>query len=153
MLYGIILCISLTIISNYYKKDDISFFIIFIVVSSLIAFICTYIISLIFLKLKRHSQFEAWFEWIHFTIIYASGLISLLIVLQPELLKFNIIKSPINTNETYLSVSLIFFIAISNYNFYKNISSKQGSKVVDFIKTIWHYLRYYSKEYIKKLSN
>lgn len=68
-------------------------------------------------------------------LIYISGLLSLLYALEPTLLKENVIQYHLG-NEWYFGWAMVFFIAVSNYYFYKAFVTSEDIKLLPYIKEI-----------------
>lgn len=102
--------------------DSLFHFILSIVLTSIIVFIGTLIIHFIFQKVPflNESKFHAYFSGVHLIFIYISGLIAVLSILKPVLLEYSFVDKGIDSNVVGIFV-MIFFIIITNYNFYTEI--------------------------------
>lgn len=119
MLYLLALYYGMNIIDYFEVKNNIlENFAIGIFIASVIVFAITFLIYIITKKIWNTSVFKKWFHFTHVTYGYISGLISVIVSIEPVLIKNQIITMPINDN--YKIMALLFFIIISNYTFFNS---------------------------------
>lgn len=108
---------------NINPDSSIQLFIGQIVIASVICFIITYVLYLIYKSiLKKERKFKQYFEGSYLLIVYISGLVSLLNALKPQLIESNLFKLTVFFSpDIGAGFALIFFISLSNYVIFKDL--------------------------------
>ena len=138
---------------NYigYSTNNLYGFIACIVLSSVVAFVVTFIIHTISAIIWSGSVFIKWFKFTNIIYLYLSGIASAIDVMQPLLIKEGILTREYNV--TYKMAFLMFFIALFNYTFYESIIISKNINFDEFrlvkgikripsnVRNIWKYKR------------
>lgn len=120
VMYFVAFQISNSLFCYFSNTNDLYSLISIIILTSLISFIITGIINMVISKIWTNKKFNNWFEWSHLVLIYISGMVTLIYTLQPLLIEEGLIQKKFD-DLGYMGAVLGFFIAISNYYFYKSI--------------------------------
>lgn len=93
-----------------------------IIFSTGIMFLVTLQIHYVFQKVPflNEDNLIRYYFGVHLALIYLSGLMATISVLEPLLIKEGLIKEQLNS-EMFVGATFIFFILISNYNIYNTI--------------------------------
>lgn len=134
--------IGVIIASEFFAENNIKFVVLMIVITSVLCFISTILIHFITTKLKTNIVFKNWFEWCHLMLMYVSGLLAAIIVLNPVFKEVGIIVE-VNYN-MYAFSATVFFILTFNYYFYKALIINRDINLVPYINE--KVRRYFGKE-------
>lgn len=135
ILYFCMIILGLNLVNKFYNGNDIKVLLVALVISSIISFVVTGFINIIVAKLNPKTSFKNWFEWSHLVLIYISGMVALLYSLQPIFQKEKVCLYEMDDTK-YLACVIGFFIATSNYYFYKGIVITKDINLVPYIKDI-----------------
>lgn len=104
-----------------------------IYISSCITFLVTLIINYIWqlISFLNNKGFIRTYHGVHLSFLYVSGLITVLAVLEPLMIKDGLIDSPIEKNILSAFV-LVFLVMLTNYSIYNSIVINNDFKVAIF---------------------
>jgi hypothetical protein len=94
-------------------QNEIRGIILCIFFSSVASFILLLIIYFISLRIWSEQVFRRWYHYPHLLFLYISGLVTVVISIEPILLSEKVIKAPID--DSYKFMGVIFFVILSNY--------------------------------------
>lgn len=161
MFLALVVCINLLVIAlsvaiqegiiKLFKLNpdsSIELFIMQIVLISVICFIITLMLYLLYKHIfKEEKRFKQYFEGSYLLILYSSGLISILNALKPQLTESKLFKlTDFLSPDLAAGMALLFFIALSNYTIFKNLIMERK---VFFIKD--EKCKLCHKNYLEKL--
>ncbi|MDF9408208.1 MAG: hypothetical protein A4E52_00337 [Pelotomaculum sp. PtaB.Bin013] len=120
--FAFLLGFELLKIIHFTPEQSIITFVMFMIFISVIYFLLTLGIYLIFKVRRKEKIFVRFFEASYLFNFYVWGLITLIGILKPYLINENVFKaSDFLSQELTSSVGMIFFIALMNYTFFKNL--------------------------------
>lgn len=139
MLYLCVVAFSAEIVAHYDLGNSIGTLVVIFTFASIFSFFVTGVINILNVAFRGreigNKVFKNWFEWSHLLLIYISGLVSLIYTLEPILLQQKVIQVPLG-NDSYLAWLMGFFIATSNYSFYKAVVISKDIDIFPYIKNI-----------------
>ena len=137
VLYSSMILFSSGVAVHYNLNNDIKGLALILICASIISFVATAAIHIIFILIMGSEfgkrTFKNWFEWAHLILIYISGLLSLLYALEPILLKEKVILTSLKS-DGYSGWLMGFFIAVSNYYFYRGVVTSKDIDLLPYIK-------------------
>jgi hypothetical protein len=108
------------IVNNFATKNNIiEILSLGVIISSIGAFTFTLLIYLITKKIWSALVFKRWFHFTHIIFGYISGLIAVIISIEPILMKDKLITMPINDN--FKITALLFFVIVSNHTLFTSL--------------------------------
>ena len=102
------------------NENSIWFYVVWIIGANFLSYWITRGIHKLVAK-NDHSAFVNYFEKSHMFILYLSGLITIVLALEPILLEKGILLTAVDNSIGIQYFALIFFIALANHNIYKTM--------------------------------